>query len=141
MPGPPAVVRAGSPLPSGMTTRRTRLGTAGEDHVRRHLERTGWILVETNWRCPVGEIDLVFLDGEELVLVEVKTRRGDAAGSAVEAVSRTKAAKLIKAAEWYVGAHPEHRDRIWRIDVAALQLSTFGAVERLTMVENAIVAG
>ena len=124
-----------------MTTQRTRLGTAGEDHVRRHLERAGWLIVESNWRCRAGEIDLIFLDGEELVLVEVKTRRGDSAGSAVEAISRSKAMKLLKAAEWYVGTHPPHRDRIWRIDVAALQLSPSGAVEQLTMIENAIVAG
>jgi len=83
----------------------------------------------------------VFLDGEELVLVEVKTRRGDAAGSAVEAVSRTKAGKLMKAAEWYVGTHAPHRDRIWRIDVAALQLSPYGVVEQLTMIANAIILG
>ena len=124
-----------------MTTDRSRLGTAGEDHVRRHLEQAGWRFVEANWRCRLGEIDLVFLDGEELVLVEVKTRRGDAAGSAIEAVSRTKAGKLMKAAQWYVGSHAPHRDRIWRIDVAALQLSPAGAVERLTMIENAIVVG
>ena len=124
-----------------MTTQRTKLGTAGEDHVRRHLERLGWRFVEANWRCRVGEIDLVFLDGEELVLVEVKTRRGASAGSAVEAVSRTKAAKLMKAAEWYVDTHASHSGRVWRIDVAALQLSPSGAVEGLTMIENAVVTG
>ncbi len=124
-----------------MTTPRARLGTAGEDHVRRYLERTGWSFVEANWRCRVGEIDLVFLDGEELVLVEVKTRRGDSAGSAVEAVSRSKSAKLMKAAGWYVATHTPHRDRVWRIDVAALQLSPDGTVETLTMIENAIVSG
>ena len=124
-----------------MTTERSKLGTAGEDHVRRQLERAGWRFVEANWRCRVGEIDLVFLDGEQLVLVEVKTRRGDAAGSAVEAVSRSKAVKLMKAAEWYVGTHALHRERIWRIDVAALQLSSSGTVEHLTMIENAIVVG
>lgn len=124
-----------------MTTERTQLGTAGEDHVRRHLERSGWRFVEANWRCRVGEIDLVFLDGEELVLVEVKTRRGDTAGTAVESISRSKAAKLLKAAEWYVATHPPHRQRIWRIDVAALQLSTSGSVDGLTMIENAVVTG
>lgn len=137
----PADFRARAPLPPGVTTQRTKLGTAGEDHVRRHLERLGWRFVEANWRCRVGEIDLVFLDGEELVLVEVKTRRGASAGSAVEAVSRTKAAKLMKAAEWYVDTHAPHSGRVWRIDVAALQLSPSGAVEGLTMIENAIVTG
>ena len=137
----PAIVRAGPSQLPDVTTLRSRLGTAGEGHVRRHLERAGWHFVVANWRCPAGEIDLVFLDGEELVLVEVKTRRGATAGSAAEGVSRTKAAKLLRAAEWYVDGHEAHRDRIWRIDIAALQLTPSGVVERLTLIENAIVAG
>lgn len=124
-----------------MTSGRTTLGNAGEAHVRRHLEALGWRFVEANWRCRMGEIDLVFMDGEELVLVEVKTRRGTSAGAAVEAISRAKAAKLLRMAEWYVGVHDEHQLRIWRVDVAALQLTPSGGVERLTMIRNAVVTG
>ena len=124
-----------------MSSPRAVLGNAGEGHVRRHLEAAGWRFVEANWRCRSGEIDLVFLDGEELVLVEVKTRRGSAAGTAEESISRAKAARLLRTAEWYVGTHAEHRERIWRVDVAALQLTASGVVDRLTMIENAVVTG
>lgn len=98
------------------------------------------VFVEANWRCAVGEIDLVFRHGHELVFVEVKTRRGRLAGTAAEAVSTGKGRKLLRAAEAYMAAHPEVADVIWRIDIAALQLDSAGRVESLEVIENAVLA-
>jgi len=58
-----------------MTADRKRLGERGEDAAVAFLERSGLTIVERNWRCSAGEVDIVALDGEVLVLCEVKTRR------------------------------------------------------------------
>lgn len=122
-------------------TARSRLGDAGEGHVARLLEARGWRVIARQWRCEAGELDLVALDGDELVFVEVKTRRGDRAGRAEEAITRAKGARLMASAEWFVAEHPDHQHRIWRIDLAALTLDASGRVVRLNLVENAIVSG
>ena len=116
------------------------LGAAGERHIRQHLMRQGFQFIEANWRCGAGELDLIFRQGAELVFVEVKTRRGQAAGSALESVSAAKGRKLLSAAEQYLAAHPELGEPIWRIDIAALQLDSAGRVVALDVVENAVLA-
>ncbi|MDZ4063481.1 MAG: YraN family protein, partial [Coriobacteriia bacterium] len=66
------------------------------------LERAGMTIVERNWRCRFGEVDIVALDGDSLVLVEVKTRRTAAKGAPEEAVSPTKQKRLVRLAAAYV---------------------------------------
>ncbi len=97
--------------------------------------------VASNWHCEAGELDLVMLDGYELVIVEVKTRTGDRSGRAEESISRAKSRKLLATAEWFVDAHPEHADRIWRVDLLALTLRADGSILRVSHVVNAIVSG
>jgi putative endonuclease len=117
------------------------LGSAGELAARRHLERAGYVWVESNWRCPAGEIDLVMRDGPELVFVEVKTRRGERTERAEEGITNSKGRKLLAAGDWYLQAHPDFGDPIWRVDLVALTLDRSGRVERLTHVANAVVDG
>lgn len=81
---------------------RKELGRRGEDAAAAYLERAGMTVVERNWRCDSGEADIVALDGETLVIVEVKTRRTDRSGSAEEAVSPTKQKRLSRIARHYV---------------------------------------
>jgi putative endonuclease len=77
------------------------LGAYGESVAARHLTEQGMVVLDRNWRCDAGEIDLVLRDGPVLVVCEVKTRRGDAFGSPHEAVTETKAARLrLLAARW-----------------------------------------
>jgi putative endonuclease len=114
------------------------MGNAGEDLACRYLSRKGYVLVQKNWRCQRGEIDLVMLDGDCLVFVEVKTRRGAAAGAAEEAISVAKARRLLASGDWYVMEHPEHGDRFWRIDLVAITLERH-RVERVTHIANAVV--
>lgn len=67
----------------------------------RHLTRQGMVLLERNWRCPAGEIDLVLRDGDVLVVCEVKTRSSEAFGAPLEAVSEAKLARLRRlGAQW-----------------------------------------
>ena len=122
-------------------TARRGLGNAGERHARRYLEAKGYVFVAANWRCPAGEIDLVMRDGDELVFVEVKTRRGEGAGRAEEAISAVKGRRLLAAGEWFLAGTPELADLVWRFDLIAITLGPDGVVRRLTHAVNAVVAG
>lgn len=125
-----------------MTDRRTarkRLGDFGEDHAAWLLERAGHTIVARGWRCAAGELDLVTLDGAELVFVEVRTRRGDSHGTPEESISPRKAARLLRLGEAFLAAHPDYDDRIWRVDLVALVLDGSGQLARVTHHENAVV--
>jgi putative endonuclease len=122
-------------------TEKQRLGALGEATARTMLERKGLLFVEANWHCPIGELDLIMTDGEELAIIEVKARRGERNGRAEESVGRGKAKSLLAAAEWYVSEHQEHAMRIWRIDLLALTFSRDDELVRFAHIENAIVAG
>lgn len=77
------------------------LGALGERLAEQHLLARGMVLIERNWRCPSGEIDLVMRDGDEVVFVEVKTRRALGYGHPLEAITLTKLHRLRRlAAEW-----------------------------------------
>lgn len=81
---------------------RNELGVRGEDAAAAYLERTGLQVVERNWRCPAGEIDIVALDGTVLVMCEVKTRRSESKGTPEEAVSAVKRKRLARLAAAYL---------------------------------------
>jgi putative endonuclease len=122
-------------------TEKQRLGALGEATARRLLEERGLRFIEANWHCPIGELDLVMVDRNELVFVEVKTRRGERNGRAEESVGAAKGKSLLAAADWYVSAHPEYVDMIWRIDLLALTFSPNDELIRKAHIENAILAG
>lgn len=97
------------------------LGRAGEDVAAAHLVRRGWQVLDRNWRCRAGELDIVAVDGRELVIVEVKTRRGVGFGHPFEAVDARKRARLWHLAMAWAVAHPEHaRGRAVRIDAIGI---------------------
>ncbi len=80
---------------------RQALGDYGEALAARYLRERGLTVLARNWRCAVGEIDIVALDGECLVVCEVKTRRGSRFGLPVEAVTWAKLVRLRRlAAAW-----------------------------------------
>ena len=120
---------------------RRRLGDFGEAHARRHLEAKGYRFLAAGWRCPVGELDLVMIDGDELVFVEVKTRHGEAMGRAEEAVGPAKTRRLFAAAEAFLRERPDLAESIWRVDLVAITLDRGGIVREVTHYENAVVAG
>ena len=116
---------------------RKGLGNAGEEIAARELTRRGYTIRERNWRCPEGELDIVAEQGQMLVLVEVRTRRGNHFGTPEESITPAKCAHLIAAAQAYLQAHSlEERD--WRIDVVAIQMSSQGELLRVDVIENAI---
>jgi len=78
------------------------VGAYGEQLAVRYLVESGMQILDRNWRCNQGEIDIVAMDGECLVIVEVKTRRSLAFGSPVEAVTAVKAARLRRLASCWL---------------------------------------
>ena len=116
---------------------RKRLGNVGEEIAARELTRRGYTVRERNWRCPEGELDLVAEQGETLVFVEVRTRRGDRFGTPEESITLAKRAHLIAAAQAYLLAH-SLQDHDWRIDVVAVEMSAQGQLQRVDVIENAI---
>jgi putative endonuclease len=98
---------------------RRALGEYGERLAERYLTERGMTLVDRNWRCARGELDLVVRDGDCLVFCEVKTRRTERFGSPVEAVHPRKAARLRRLASAWLQEHRERPVRI-RIDVIGI---------------------
>ncbi len=122
--------------PSAPRDARRGLGRRGEELALRHLLAKGYRLVVRNWRCRAGELDLVMLDGDWLVCVEVRTRRGQALGSPEESVTAAKQARLVALGETYVQDHGWTGD--WRIDVVAVEMDPAGRLLRVDHYENAV---
>jgi putative endonuclease len=95
------------------------LGARGEDAAADAYRRRGYRVVARNWRCRIGEIDLVVERGGVLVFCEVKSRSGVAFGGGYEAVSRRKRAKIRALAEAFLQAHGSPPQAI-RFDVASV---------------------
>lgn len=104
------------------------VGRFGEDLARRHLEGKGWRILDRNWRGDAGEIDIVAMDGNTLVVVEVKTRTGTGFGHPAESVTLTKLTRLRRLAGQWLSTH-EARVAAVRIDVVAVLLARDGGVE------------
>lgn len=102
-----------------MTEKSKRLGERGEDAAAAYLDRSGLTVVERNWRCPSGEIDIVALDGEVLVLCEVKTRKGVGKGTPEEAVTPAKQKRYKRLAAAYLQAEGLEQVEV-RFDVITL---------------------
>ncbi|MBC7266362.1 MAG: YraN family protein [Coriobacteriia bacterium] len=100
---------------------RRELARRGEDAAAAFLERVGMTVVERNWRCPAGEADIIALDGEDLVVVEVKTRRSERAGTPEEAVTPAKQHRIVRLARAYAAQAGLSPLRV-RFDVVTLRV-------------------
>lgn len=80
------------------------MGREGERIAERFLKRKGYKLVERNYRCAAGELDLIVLDRHVIVFVEVKTRKGSGYGTPLDAVEFRKQRKMIQAAQFFLNA-------------------------------------
>ena len=104
------------------------LGRRGEQLAASYLEGLGLTIVDRNWRCPQGEIDLVAREGHELVFAEVKTRSSTAFGHPLEAITPIKLARLRRLAAAWCEAHPGPHSAV-RIDALAVIAPRGGPVE------------
>ncbi|WP_378145618.1 YraN family protein [Cnuibacter sp. UC19_7] len=96
------------------------LGRRGEQAAADHLVAQGLEILDRNWRCEIGEIDIVALDGETVVVVEVKTRSTSAFGHPFEAINGEKLVRLHQLGRRWRVAHPDHRRRRMRVDVVGV---------------------
>lgn len=95
------------------------LGKEGERIAELYLKHKGYKLVERNYRCSAGELDLIVLDRRVVVFVEVKTRSGHGFGSPLEAVEFHKQRKMIQAAQYFLSEKRLHQ-RDARFDVVGI---------------------
>lgn len=100
---------------------RAELGVRGESAAVAYLERQGMQVIDRNWRIARGEIDIIAIDGDELVLCEVKTRSGTGKGTPEEAVSATKQRRITRLAEAYIAAAGLAPCRV-RFDVVSIMV-------------------
>ncbi len=120
-----------------MPSERARRGSQGEELARRALLDKGYTVLECNYRCRWGEVDIVAQTGAQLVFVEVRTRTGNAYGTPEESVTAAKAQRLIDTAQTYL----QERDcesASWRIDLVAVRMRPNGQALRIDHLENAV---
>jgi putative endonuclease len=109
-----------------MTKERQAVGAYGERLASQFLEAAGLVVLARNWRCAEGEIDLILLDGEDVVFCEVKTRRSEMFGTPAEAVGWIKVRRLRRVAARWLAQSPMHPREI-RFDVISVRLRRRGA--------------
>ena len=107
---------------------RAELGRAGEKSAVRFLRRKRYRIVARNYRCPMGEIDIVALDGATIVFVEVKTRSDREYADPQDAVNAAKQRRLVRAAKVFL-QHTRSQGRACRFDIVAVTLDGQKAYE------------
>lgn len=108
-----------------MTKKRLELGKRGEALAHSILKKLGYKIIQTNYRCGLGEIDVVAREGKSLVFVEIKTRKGKSLGYAKEAVHPRKQRQISKVALTYMKQN-HCEDAKARFDVVAISVSLEG---------------
>ena len=119
-------------------TRRRALGARGEDLAAAFLRRQGFEILARNYRSPLGELDLVTRDGDEVVFVEVKARVGDSETAPDESVTPAKLERLGRLAESYLAAAGTP-DAPWRVDVIAVLVDRGGRGTRIDHLRGAFI--
>ena len=117
-----------------MTQERLSLGKFGEDLAFKEIKGLGYKRIIRNYRCPLGEVDLIAMDGDILVFIEVKTRKGGSLAYAKEAVNAKKRRQLSKVALFYMKSNKINEVRA-RFDVVAVSLD--GGEQQVEVVRNA----
>ncbi|MGD0795334.1 MAG: YraN family protein [Dehalococcoidales bacterium] len=117
--------------------KRRETGNLGEQLACDFLGKNGYLIIERNFRCPGGEVDIIARQKETLVFVEVRTKSSRWFGSPEESITSTKMEKLRNVAAYYWQNHTNLPES-WRIDVVAIEVNGRGRVSRIELVENAV---
>ena len=117
-----------------MTRERIELGKLGEELALKKIKRLGYKCITRNYRCPLGEVDIIARDGDCLVFVEIKTRKGKSLRYAKEAINERKKRRISKVALAYMKAN-NCCDVKSRFDVVAINLNKGN--ERIEVIQNA----
>lgn len=130
-----------------MSEQRRALGQTGENLATQALLDAGLTIIQRNWRCTAGELDIIAQESAPdysqggkvapwLVFVEVRTRRGDRYGTALQSITLQKQQKLIEVAEHYVQQHGWQG--AWRIDVVGVQMDQSGRLLAVEHIRHAV---
>ncbi len=117
--------------------KRRDTGILGEKLARDFLKKRGYHLLDTNYRCPEGEIDIIARHKDSLVFIEVRTKKSLEFGSPEESITLTKKERLRATAARYQQTHND-LPLLWRIDVVAVELDQKGKLSRIELIENAV---
>ena len=118
---------------------RRSLGRFGEVVAEGFLRRRGYEIVERNWRCRQGELDLVARQGGDWVIVEVRARRGDRCGTPEESLTPAKQRRLLRTAAAFFQQRGLE-DVPWRIDLVAVEIDRAGRPARIEVIPAAVCA-
>ena len=116
-----------------------RNGLRFEDQARGYLQTRGLLLLQSNYRCRFGEIDLVMRDGDTLCFIEVKFRKSLYFGGAAAAIPGPKQRKIIKTALFYISAHKHIANQAMRFDALLIQSQADGS-NQIDWIQNAFYA-
>ncbi len=117
--------------------KRRDTGILGERLANNFLRDSGYHIIETNFRCPEGEIDIVARHQDYLVFVEVRTKKSLSFGTPEESITPAKRERLRATAAYYRQTH-DGLPPLWRIDVVAVELDGKGRPLRIELIENAV---
>jgi len=117
--------------------KRKELGATGEKLARDFLKKKGYKILDANYRCREGELDIIARKKDCLAFVEVRTKTSVGFGSPEESVTFAKREKLIASALTYLSEH-QGLPESWRIDFVAVELDPNGKAKRIELIENAI---
>lgn len=120
-----------------MRSTRREVGARGEKLAADFLERQGYTILQRNFRCREGEIDIVAQHGENLVFVEVRAKKGSGFGTPEESITNRKKEKLVSVADAYL-QECDDPPSTWRIDVVAIELTSDNDIRRLEHIESAV---
>ena len=117
--------------------KRQETGNLGEKLAADFIQKQGYVILQTNYRCPEGEVDIVARQQDCLVFVEVWAKRGREFGSPEESITPAKMDKLRRVAAHCYQTHEDIPDS-WRIDVVALEIDRQNRPRRIELIENAV---
>ncbi len=115
-----------------MARGRTGLGRRGESLAAQALQQGGYTVVERNWYCPYGEVDLVAKCGEDLYFIEVRTRRASPCPTPEQSLTQRKYSRMEMVARAYLGTHAAGRSMTWHLSFVAVALDRAGRLRRIT---------
>ena len=117
--------------------RKNGIGAIGEKMASTYLKRRGYRIIETNFRTPFGELDLVARFRGMIVFIEVKTRSTCSFGPPYLSVTRVKQRHIIRNALFYLKSH-RMMNAAWRIDIVSVKLDYNYKLENIELIENAV---
>ena len=117
--------------------KRRDVGILGEKLAQAFLKKRGYRILESNYRCPEGEIDIIARHKDSLVFIEVRTKRSLEFGSPEESITPTKMERLRAVAAHYQQTH-NNLPPSWRIDVVAVEIDQKDKPLRIELIENAV---